>query len=126
MCERVARRACFSMPAPPKTAVTASAREWAISRISSTICVASSRVGTSTRALGRGSSASMPSTRATPKAIVLPEPVGEATRTSRPARASGSASSWMANGDSMPRSASAVATALDTPRSAKVWDMVLL
>ena len=40
--------------------VTRSAREWAIARMSSTICVASSRVGASTSADGRGPSARDP------------------------------------------------------------------
>ncbi len=47
------------------------------SRSASTICEASSRVGTSTSAAQRGSSASMRSTIGMPNASVLPEPVGE-------------------------------------------------
>ena len=43
-----------------------------------------------------------------PNARVLPEPVWARPRTSRPARASGRARDWMANGPMMPRAASAV------------------
>ena len=70
-------------------------------------------------AAGRRSPASMRSAIGAPKAIVLPDPVGDMASTSRPARMSAMTSFWMAKGSVMPRSASAPATARDTPRSAK-------
>ena len=65
-----------------------SARAVATSLSSSAIWVASSRVGASTRAAGRGPSLGVRSTIGMPKASVLPEPVGDLTSTSRPARTS--------------------------------------
>src|SRR3954451_25080574 len=56
------------------------------------------------------------------KASVLPEPVGDSARTSRPASASGRTSDWTANGSVMPRRARAPVAADDTPRSANVGD----
>jgi len=53
-----------------------------------------------------------------PNASVLPEPVGDAARTSTPARASGKTSAWMANGDRMPSRASASTTDALTPSAA--------
>jgi hypothetical protein len=96
-----------------------SARAFAIERSSSVICVASSRVGARMSADGRRSVASTRSTMGTPKASVLPDPVGDRARTSRPASTSATTSCWMAKGVSMPRAASALTTARDTPRSAK-------
>ncbi len=55
-----------------------------------------------------------------PKASVLPDPVGERTRTSRPEDATGSTSSWTGNGVVMPVNASTADTRSLTPRSAKV------
>src|SRR4051794_15804676 len=55
-------------------------------------------------------------------ASVLPEPVGDSARTSRPASASGMTSDWTANGLVMPRRARAPAAADDTPRPANVGD----
>ena len=57
-------------------------------RDSSTIWLASSRVGASTSAAGRGPSAAMRSASGIAKASVLPEPVGDFASTSRPARMS--------------------------------------
>ncbi|MEJ7718600.1 MAG: hypothetical protein WKF31_11780 [Thermoleophilaceae bacterium] len=76
------------MPTPPWTTAVDSAREWATVRISSTIWQASSRVGARIRPAGRRASAAMRSTIGTPKASVLPEPVGDWARTSWPARTS--------------------------------------
>ena len=59
------------------------------------------------------------SIRGTPKASVLPDPVGDLASTSRPASTSATTSSWIGNGLWMPRSASARTTGRDTPRSAK-------
>ena len=52
---------------------------------------------------GRGPSASRRSTIGTPKASVLPEPVGDLVSTSRPASTSATTSCWTAKGSSMPR-----------------------
>src|SRR4051794_36778122 len=98
-----------------------------MSRVSSTIWPASSRVGARMSALGRGPPGLTRSTIGTANASVLPDPVGDLARTSRPARTSEMTSRWMANGTVMPRSARAPHTARDTPRSAKdCWDKVLL
>ena len=59
---------------------------------------ASSRVGASTSAAGRGSVGLDAVGIGTPKASVLPEPVGDLARTSRPASTSAMTSFWMANG----------------------------
>ncbi len=68
-----------------------SARACAMSRDSSTICEASSRVGARIRAAGRAASlASRQSSSGVMNASVLPEPVGLLARTSRPSRMSGS------------------------------------
>ena len=56
---------------------------------SSTIWAASSRVGARMSACGQAPSGSTTSTSGTPKASVLPEPVGDLTRTSWPSRTSG-------------------------------------
>src|SRR3954470_8830346 len=85
----------------------------------STIWRTSSRVGASTRALGRGSSASIRSTMGTAKASVLPDPVGDLTSTSRPASTSGTTRRWTGKGSWMPPSERASTTALDAPRPAK-------
>ncbi len=53
-----------------------------------------------------------------PKASVLPEPVGDAARTSTPASASGRTSVWMANGVWISRRARASITGALTPRAA--------
>src|SRR4051794_29332486 len=58
-----------------------------------------------------------------PNANVLPEPVGDAARTSTPARASGKTSAWMANGDLMLRRPSASTTGALTPSAANDWIM---
>ena len=65
---------------------------------SSVTCCASSRVGTSTSALGRRRAASTRSTIGSANASVLPEPVGDFARTSSPASASGRTSVWMRKG----------------------------
>ena len=98
---------------------SSSPRAGATSRSSSTICVASSRVGASTSAAGLRSLGSSRSAIGRPKARVLPEPVGDWTRTSRPARTSAMTSFWTANGATMPRFLSASVTGRETPRSAK-------
>ena len=76
------------MPTPPKTGATLSARDWAIERSSSTICSASSRVGARIERRGAARLGLIRSTIGTPKASVLPDPVGDWTSTSSPARMS--------------------------------------
>src|SRR5918995_1060856 len=71
----------------------------------------------------RGVIESIRSASGTPKASVLPEPVGDLTRTSWPSRTSGTTMDWTANGVSNPRLARAPATGADTPRSANVEDI---
>ena len=90
---------------------------------SSTIWLASSRVGARTSAAGRRSVASTRSTTGMPKASVLPDPVGDLARTSRPASTSAMTSSWIAKGVVKPRSDSAEQTTADAPRSAN--DLVM-
>ena len=91
----------------------------AIASISPATCEASSRVGTSTTAAGRASSASIRSTSGIAKAIVLPDPVGAFARMSRPASASRRTCSWIGNGVVMSRSVSARTMRADTPSSVK-------
>ena len=62
------------------------------------------------------------STIGSPKARVLPEPVGAFARTSRPANASGRTRVWIRNGSTMPRPASACSTAALTPSARNDWD----
>ena len=57
------------------------------------------------------------STAATPKARVLPEPVGALATMSRPATASGIDASWMGKGASIPRAERRATRAGATPRS---------
>ena len=76
--------------------------------MSSTIWVASSRVGASTSAAGRRPSAAIRSTIGMPKASVLPEPVGDLASTSRPASTSPMTERWIANGSVIPSLASAL------------------
>src|SRR4026209_1999186 len=78
---------------------------------------ASSRVGTSTRADGRGSAADGLSTMGSANASVLPDPVGDFARMSRPAMASLRTSAWISNGAWMSRLASAWETGSDRPSS---------
>ena len=99
-------------------AQAAGARERAVS---SATCMASSRVGTSTRPAGTLASRLMRSAIGIAKASVLPLPVGDLARTSRPASASGRTSSWMGKGSEMPRCASAAQTCSDAPRARKDW-----
>ena len=92
---------------------------WPSGARASCTCWASSRVGTRTRPRGarRPCLTSAP-TRASsgrPKARVLPEPVAALPSTSRPARASGRAEVWMANGRWMPRRSSAVTSGWGRP-----------
>jgi hypothetical protein len=89
---------CVVMGAPPKTAATRRPRTLPSARSSPVTCCASSRVGTSTSAVGDLLSALVRYTSGSPKAIVLSEPVGDFARTSLPARASGTARAWMGKG----------------------------
>ena len=63
-------------------------------------CAASSRVGTSTSAVGRFGAlcVTLRPAMTSPKARVLPEPVGARPQMSRPARPSGSVAAWIGNG----------------------------
>src|SRR5579862_680524 len=61
-----------------------------------------------------------------PNASVLPEPVGDAARTSTPARASGKTSAWMANGFVILRRDSASTTGTLTPSAVNDLDNVFL
>ena len=123
MCERAAFWAWPWMPTPPKAVATRRPLERASAAVSSATCMASSRVGTSTRPAGTLASREMRSTMGIANAIVLPLPVGDLARTSRPARASGRTSSWIGKGAEMPRCASAAQTCSDAPRARK--DFVL-
>ncbi len=112
---------CLPNGAPPMTSRRSSRRAWASGSRPSLTCIASSRVGTSTRPSGRRGWALRPSSRASigsPKASVLPEPVAARPRMWRPASASGMAAVWMANGAVMPREASAAISRGGRPRSA--------
>src|SRR5213596_1072192 len=59
---------------------------------------------------GRESDVVVRSTMGSAKARVLPDPVGERTRTSTPASASGRTSSWMGNGSWIERATRAATT----------------
>ena len=118
-CDAAAALACLTTPTPPYTAVIRSARACAIPRMSSTIWLASSRVGASTSAAGRASSAPIRSTIGIPNASVLPEPVGDFAITSRPWIASAITARWIANGSAIPAAERERMTACETPRSAK-------
>ncbi len=112
---------CFFIEAPPYTASTRRFRTAPSHSSCSVTWLASSRVGTSTRARGRelrGAASSW--TIGKPKARVLPDPVFALPVMSRPVRASGIASSWMGNGASMSRRASSAARSSATPRPEKV------
>ena len=86
----------------------------------STTCLASSRVGTSTRAVGwPGLACSTVCSIGRPNASVLPEPVRALPHTSRPARESTIVASWMAKGSSMPWAARASTNSARRPRSRK-------
>ena len=92
-----------------------------IARNSSQTCWQSSRVGTSTSAAGSGVDAgSSWSTMGKAKPRVLPEPVFERARVSRPERASSHTMAWIGKGSIMPRASSAAATGSETPRSRNV------
>ncbi|PSK57560.1 hypothetical protein B0E53_07003 [Micromonospora sp. MH33] len=86
-------------------------------------CMASSRVGTRTRARGCSGRARLRSaSRAItgrPKARVLPEPVWPRPSTSWPARASGRVARWISNGVVMPCRASASTSCRGRPSAAK-------
>src|SRR3954465_10505059 len=105
-------------------AATRRSRAWARGASSSATWLASSRVGArisprgADAVRGRSPACSRAST-ARPKASVLPEPVCARPRTSRPARASGNARVWMANGMVKPRRASVVTRAAGGPSCAK-------
>ena len=91
------------MPTPPNTGAAVTGVCTARSFRSSTICAASSRVGvrTSARVVPRGLSISRWRIGST-NAAVLPLPVMAQARTSRPARAGGTASAWIGVGRAKP------------------------
>lgn len=79
---------------------------------------ASSRVGTRTRARGRlGAARRVRSIVGSPKASVLPEPVGALPQISRPSSAGPMVSVWMGNGVVMPDALRAPATSWERPSS---------
>lgn len=92
------------------------------------IWLASSRVGASTRPLGRAerrlASASR-LTRGSENARVLPLPVLPRPSTSRPARLSGNVAAWIGKGLSMPRFSRTRRSGPRTPRSANVGVVVM-
>ena len=93
------------MGRPPATSSTRSPSESASGDRESVTCIASSRVGTSTRPRGRRGVRWPPSRRASigrPKARVLPAPVAARPITSRPAMAAGIVAAWTGNGVAMP------------------------
>ena len=115
---------CLPYGAPPNTQQSFRPSASPSGRSASATCMASSRVGTSTRARGAFDIRIEPDVarRASigrPKAIVLPPPVWARPSTSRPANASGIACDWIANGFSMPRLLSAITSAFGRPSSAK-------
>ena len=104
----------------------------------STSCTwtASSRVGSSTSASGgragaaRGGLLRVPVRAAltrwssgSPKARVLPDPVLALPHTSRPARASATVRAWIGKALTMPSSASALVSSVETPSDSKVRDV---
>ncbi len=96
---------CGPMPTPPNTGAAVIGVCTARSFSSSTICAASSRVGVSTRArvVPRGLSIRRWRIGST-NAAVFPLPVMAEARTSRPARAGGTASAWIGVGRAKPSS----------------------
>src|SRR5207237_2693665 len=82
-------------------------------------CEASSRVGTSTSDDGAPPPAGVRSTTGTPKASVLPEPVGDLASTSVPASASGKTRVWILKGARKPAASRASATSTLTPSARK-------
>src|ERR1700709_121785 len=90
---------------------------------SSTIWLASSRVGARTRP-ERPWPGSIRATIGIPKARGLPAPVGDWTSRSWPASASLTTICWTGNGAVMSRSASASTTGLEMPRSANDFKIV--
>ena len=122
---RVSASICLPYGAPPKMQHSLRPSASPSGRIASATCIASSRVGTSTRPRGAFDIRFDPDVASLasigrPKAIVLPPPVWARPSTSRPARASGMARDWIANGASMPRLLSAKTSDLGRPSSAKV------
>src|SRR2546426_5548917 len=103
------------MDTPPYAAAERRPLVRPTSAISSATWTASSRVGTSTRAAGRGACGSRRSTIGMPKARVLPDPVGAFARTSCPAMPSGTTIAWTAGGVTMFRRASTPITDAATP-----------
>ena len=121
MCAPLMRLACERIGTPPYAAATRRPLATASASKASVTWAASSRVGTSTSAEGRPSAGVVRSTIGSAKARVLPEPVGERTRTSSPSSASGRTSSWMLKRLMDRAAASAATTGADTPSSRKDW-----
>lgn len=89
--------------------------------------MASSRVGTTTRArgcLGVPGAVCERWSSGRPKARVLPVPVRACPMMSLPLSAIGSASSWMGKGSTIPSASRASASSVLTPRSRNVVDVV--
>ncbi len=121
---------CLPYEAPPNTQASLSASDSPSGRSSSATWVASSRVGTNTRARGAFGVRLEPddvepddARRASigkPNASVLPPPVCARPSTSRPARTSGIARAWIANGASMPFFDSASTSGFGKPSAVNV------
>ena len=113
---------CGPYGMPPATRVRLSPWIRASGASTSATCIASSRVGTSTRARAQPEGAFEPDRVViigSPKPSVLPDPVCPRPSTSRPASASGMVAAWIGNGWVMPPACRAETRALGTPSSAK-------
>ena len=119
---------CF-WETPPKITVVFRPAALASGATVRSIWVASSRVGASTRPVGRfarrdtrlepGARPARRETSGSANATVLPEPVRPRPSTSRPARESGRVFSWMGKASVMPTRARSEESASGTPRSSK-------
>ena len=115
---------CLFWDTPPKMVVTLNPLAEANGCSTAVIWVANSRVGASTRPVGRFGRQRCSLSAATSgneNASVLPLPVLPRPSTSRPDSESGSVAAWMGNGVVMSLAASARTRGAGTPRSAKVW-----
>ncbi len=113
-------------PTPPNTVREVSPRRRARGVMTSSICVASSRVGARMSARGRRGrrGVALPASRArtgSTNAIVFPDPVRPRPRTSRPERESGRVLAWMGVGVVICCEARASTSGVGTPSMRKVW-----
>ena len=114
-------RSCGTYDMPPAISTVDRPAARASGSSASLTCMASSRVGTSTRPRG---GLPVPPVRLAiigrPKASVLPDPVWPRPSTSRPAMASGIVAAWIGNGVVMPWPSRMATMLAGTPRSANV------